>query len=127
MDCVRTRTMQTHDKLPRPKGKVLPLADVSTWEAASDYICAAFHACVDKIDSTSSADQERWEVAANAYLGAYLSIVTLNMLPSEEGFAKIKTLTAVANQKAGLAASGGVESPGHDKLPRPETAVVAFP
>ena len=116
-----------HDMLPRPKGTVLPLAEVRTWEAASDYICAAYHACVDKIEKTSGADQERWSVAANGYLGAYMSILGLRTSPGDEGFEKIKALVADANHKAGLAASGGVEKLGHDKLPRPGGRIIAFP
>ena len=96
-----------HDKMPRPKGKVVNFDKVDTWDEASDYIAAAFHACVDKIAKTKEAEQRLWQSAGQAYLGAYMGMVGLKVLPGNAGLAKTREQIADANHKADEAAAAG--------------------
>ncbi len=97
----------THDRLPRPKGKPVPFPKVDNWDEASDYVLAAYHACVDKVDKTSGADQRLWTSAAQAYVGAYMGMIGLKALPGDAGLAKFKEQVADANHKADEAAAAG--------------------
>ena len=64
----------THDKLPRPKGKVVDLDRSTTWDSLTDYILAAYHACVDNIAKTRDAEQRLWKSACQAYIGPSSSV-----------------------------------------------------
>ena len=94
-----------HDKLPRPKGRVVPFPQVDTFDAANDYILAAYHACVDKLERAKDAEQRLWASAAQSYIGAYMGIAGLKSLPGGAGLAKVKEQIADANHKADEAAS----------------------
>jgi hypothetical protein len=95
----------THDKLPRPHGKVVDLDKSTTWEQVNDYILAAYHACVDKIAKTHEAEQRLWTSAAQAYIGAYMGVQGLKAIPGDQGLAKAKEQIADANHKADQAAA----------------------
>jgi hypothetical protein len=97
----------THDKLPRPKAKVVPFTKVDTWDEATDYILASYHACVDKIEKTEGAEERLWTSAAQAYLGAYMGVAGLKVLPGDAGLAKTREQIADANHKADVAAAAG--------------------
>jgi hypothetical protein len=97
----------THDKLPRPTGKVVPFPKVDTWEEATDYILASYHACVDKIGKTEGPEERLWASAAQAYIGAYMGIAGLKVLPNNAGLAKTREQIAEANHKADQAAAAG--------------------
>lgn len=97
----------THDKLPRPKGKVVDLDKSTSWDQLTDYILAAYHACVDKIDKTRDAEQRLWQSAAQAYIGAYMGIAGLKAVPGDAGMAKTREQIADANHKADEAAAAG--------------------
>jgi len=90
----------THDKLPRPRGKVLPLAQSSSWELVTDYILGAYHVCVDKIAKAKDADQRLWNSAAQAYIGAYMGVEGLKAVPGDAGIQKVKEQIADADHKA---------------------------
>ena len=90
----------THDKLPRPKGKVVDFKDSKTWDQVTDYVCAAYHVCVDKMGKTEGAVQRLWESAGQAYLGAFMGLAGLKAVPGEAGIAKAKEQLADANHKA---------------------------
>jgi hypothetical protein len=94
----------THDKLPRPAGKVVDLPKSETWEQVNDYILAAYHACVDKIGKTHDAEQRLWTSAAEAYIGAYMGVQGLKTLGAD-GLTKAKEQVADANHKADEAAA----------------------
>jgi hypothetical protein len=95
----------THDKLPRPKGKVVDLAQANTWDQVTDYILGAFHVCVDKIAKTKDAEQRLWTSAGESYLGAYMGVAGLKAVPGDTGIAKAKEQLADANHKADEAAA----------------------
>ncbi len=95
----------SHDKLPRPKAKVVDLAEITTWDQVTDYILGAFHVCVDKIAKTNDAEQRLWKSAGQAYLGAYLGVTGLKAIPGVAGMAKAKEQIANANHKADEAAA----------------------
>jgi hypothetical protein len=95
----------THDKLPRPKGKVVDFKDSTTWDQVTDYILAAYHACIDKIGKTHEAEQRLWQSAAQAYLGAYMGVAGLKAIPGDAGLAKAKEQIAEANHKGDEAAA----------------------
>jgi hypothetical protein len=97
----------THDKLPRPKGKPVPFPKVDTWDEASDYILGAYHACVDRIDKTQGPEQRLWTSAAQSYIGAFMSLAGLRVLPGDQGMGKLRELIADANHKADQAAAAG--------------------
>jgi hypothetical protein len=97
----------THDKIPRPKGKVVDLDKSNTWDQVTDYILAAYHACVDKIEKTRDAEQRLWKSAAQAYIGAYMGVAGLKAVPGDAGLAKAKQQVAEANHKADEAAAAG--------------------
>ncbi len=100
----------SHDKLPRPSGKVVPFPKVDTWDEATDYVLASYHACVDKIEKTDGAEQRLWTSAAQAYLGAYMGVAGLKVLPGDAGLAKTKEQIADANHKADQAAAASKSS-----------------
>jgi hypothetical protein len=97
----------THDKLPRPHGKVLPLPQSNTWDEVTDYVLGAYHACVDRQDKTQDAEQRLWQSAAQAYIGAYMGMAGLKVIPGDVGLAKAKEQIAEANHKADEAAAAG--------------------
>ena len=97
----------THDKIPRPKGKVVDLDKSTTWDQVTDYILAAYHACVDKIEKTRDAERRLWTSAAQAYIGAYMGVAGLKAVPGDAGLAKAKQQVAEANHKADEAAAAG--------------------
>ena len=90
----------SHDRLPRPQGKVMPFPQVDSFDAANNYILSAYHACVDKIDKTKDVEQRLWVSAAQAYVGAYMGVAGLKALPNNTGLAKTKEQIADANHKA---------------------------
>jgi hypothetical protein len=90
----------THDKLPRPKGKVVDLDKSTTWDQVTDYILGAYHACVDQIAKTRDAEQRLWMSACQAYIGAYMGVAGLKAIPGNAGLAKTKEQIADANHKA---------------------------
>ncbi len=100
----------THDKLPRPKGKVVDLDKSTTWDQVTDYILAAYHACVDKIGKSREAEQRLWQSAAQAYIGAYMGIAGLKAVPGDAGLAKAKSQIVDANHKADEAAAAAKRS-----------------
>jgi hypothetical protein len=95
----------SHDKLPRPNNKAVPFAKVDTWDEASDYVLSAYHACVDKIGKTEGPEERLWTSAAQAYIGAYMGMMGLKVLPGDQGLAKFKEQVADANHKADQAAA----------------------
>jgi hypothetical protein len=95
----------THDKLPRPKAHAVPFPQVKTWDEITDYVLAAFHACVDRQDKTQDAEQRLWQSAAQAYVGAYMGIAGLKVIPGDAGMAKAKEQIGDANHKADEAAA----------------------
>jgi hypothetical protein len=97
----------THDKLPRPRGKVIPFPQINNFDSANDYILASYHACVDKIIKSQGAQQRLWESAAQSYIGAYMGIEGLKTMPGGSGLAKAKEQIADANHKADEAAAAG--------------------
>jgi hypothetical protein len=97
----------THDKLPRPEGKVVPFPKVDTWEEATNYILASYHACVDKIEKTEGAEERLWTSAGLAYFGAYMGVAGLKSLPNNAGLEKTREQIAGANHKADQAAAAG--------------------
>jgi hypothetical protein len=100
----------THEKLPRPTGKVVDLDKSTTWDSVSDYILAAYHACVDKIHKTGDAEARLWKSAGDAYVGAYMGIVGLKAIPGDAGLAKAKEQVAAANHLADEAAAAGARA-----------------
>jgi hypothetical protein len=94
----------THDKLPRANKKAVPFNKVDNWDEASDYVLSAYHACVDKIDKTSDAEQRLWTSAAQAYIGAYMGMAGLKTI-GDQGLGKFKEQVADANHKADQAAA----------------------
>src|SRR5262249_32318154 len=90
----------THDKLPRPRGKVLPLAQSNTWDQVTDYILGAYHVCVDKVANTHDAEERLWSSAAQAYIGAYMGVAGLKAVPGDAGMQKVKQQIADADHKA---------------------------
>ena len=100
----------THEKLPRPTGKPVPFPKVDTWDEASDYVLAAYHACVDKIGKTEGPEERLWASAAQAYIGAYMGMIGLKALPGNAGLAKFKEQVADANHKADQAAAAAKTS-----------------
>lgn len=114
----------TRDKLPQPRGTVVPYPNVTTWDQATDYICASYHACLDKMEKTDGAEQRLWRSAALSYFGAFMGVAGLKVLPGDAGLAKTKEQIAEANQKMDDAAPAKLT---HDKLPRPVGKVVPFP
>lgn len=97
--------MLTHDKIPRPKGKVVDFDKLTTWDSVTDYILGAYHACIDKVEKTRDAEQRLWRSAAEAYVGAYMGVTGLKAIPGDAGLAKAKEQIAAANHKADEAAA----------------------
>jgi hypothetical protein len=100
----------THDKLPRPTGKVVDLDRSTTWDSVSDYILAAYHACVEKLHKARDAEARLWQSAAQAYVGAYMGIVGLKAIPGDGGLVKAKEQVAAANHLADEAAAAGARA-----------------
>ncbi len=97
----------THDKLPRPKGKVVDLDKSTTWDQLTDYICAAYHVCVDKAAKTHDAESRLWTSAGQAYLGAYMGVAGLKAIPGDAGMQKTREQISDADHKADEASAAG--------------------
>src|SRR5262245_35316159 len=100
----------THDKLPRPRGQVLPLAQSNTWDKVTDYILGAYHVCVDKVAKAKDAEQRLWNSAAQAYIGAYMGVEGLKAIPGDAGLQKCKEQIADADHKADEASAAAARA-----------------
>ena len=114
----------TRDKLPRPSGPVVPSKDVKTFDEATNYLCAQYHSCLDRAEHAEGAEQRLWHSAALSYLGAFLGIPGLKILPGGAGLAT--TLGQIGDGDKLAKEAGGGEKLTHDKMPRPSGKVVPF-
>lgn len=90
--------------------KVVNFDQIKSFDQAVDYATGGYHASIKKAGGSTPVAR-LWQDAADAYYAAYLAMMPLKALASDQALAKSKELLHDANHKADVAAASSKSQP----------------
>jgi hypothetical protein len=97
-------------QVPQPTSKVVNFDQIKTFDQAFDYAVAGYHASM-KSSQKAGPVGRLWKDAADAYYAAYLAMIPLRAIASDQAMMKGKELLHDANHKADIAKVGATAQP----------------
>ena len=97
--------MPNESTLPKPTNKVVDFAQIASFDQASDYALAGYHAAMKQAEKQSGAVGRLWKDAADAYAAAFAQIAGLRVLPGDN-LAKAREVLHTANHLSDQATAG---------------------
>lgn len=93
------------ESLPQPKTRPVNFDQIQTFDQATDYALAGYHAAIARSQSTSGPHGRLWKDAADSYAAAYGTILGFRALPGDEGLKKATEALHQANHLSDEAAA----------------------